>query len=62
MNADATIDVETDLGTFKLIEYRNWNNNGALPMRIWFRQSGYKTDKRNLCGWEGKLYRDFASF
>ena len=23
---------------FELIEYRRWNNHGALPMRIWFRQ------------------------
>jgi len=47
---------------YELIEYRRWNNHGALPMRIWFRQEGHSADKCDLSGWEGKLYRTFKAY
>ena len=43
----------------KLIEYRGWNNNGPLPMRVWLRQSGYSADTHDLSGWECRLYRPY---
>lgn len=48
--------------TYELIEYRKWNNHGALPMRMWFRQEGFTADRCNLSGWEGKLYREYATY
>jgi len=60
-NADGTLTVtSTDGRTFTLIEYRRWNNHGALPMRIWFRQRGHRADPCDLTGWEGKLYRVYS--
>ena len=48
MNSDGTVTVKSKDGEeFTLIEYRTWNNNGPLPMRIWFRQDGYVTDTMN---------------
>ena len=61
VNADGTLTVtSTDGRTFTLIEYRRWNNHGALPMRIWFRQRGHHADVCDLSGWEGKLYRTYG--
>ena len=48
--------------SFTLIPYRHWNNRGANPMRIWFKQKGYITDPMNTEGWEGKLYRPYAEY
>ena len=63
MNSDGTVTVKSKDGEeFTLIEYRTWNNNGPLPMRIWFRQDGYVTDTMNTDGWEGLLYRPFAEY
>ena len=57
---DGTLTVQTvDGGELRLIEYRRWNNAGALPMRIWFRQAGLRTDPRDLTGWDGRLYREW---
>ena len=59
-NPDGTLTVKTvDGDALTLIEYRRWNNHGALPMRVWFRQSGYDADPKDLSGWEGKLYREW---
>ena len=56
--ADGTIAVHTIAGeTVRLIPYREWNNHGAHPMRVWLRQRGLTWDARDLSGWEGKLYR-----
>ena len=56
----ATVSVGTaDGNTLRLIEYRRWNNNGPLPMRIWFRQEGKGGDPRDLTGWDGMLYREW---
>lgn len=63
MNSDGTVTVKSKDGEeFTLIEYRTWNNNGPLPMRIWFRQDGYVTDTMNTDGWEALLYRPFAEY
>lgn len=37
-----------------LIPYYRWNNRGAHPMQVWFRQEGLQEDGN----WEGKLYRE----
>ncbi len=61
VNEDGTLTVtSTDGREFRLIEYRRWNNHGALPMRIWFKQKGHIADKSNLTGWDGKLYRVYG--
>lgn len=63
INSDGTISVKSDSGEeFTLIEYRKWNNNGALPMRIWFKQNGYTADPMNTDGWDGMLYRSYAEY
>ena len=59
---DGTVRVKTVSGDeLVLIEYRNWNNRGALPMRVWFRQEGEVSDPFDLTGWEGALYRERTS-
>lgn len=61
LNGDGTVTVTTEDGeALTLIEYRRWNNNGPLPMRIWFRQAGWSGDPRDLSGWEGRLYREWT--
>lgn len=50
----------TDGASVELIEYRRWNNHGPLPMSVWMRQHGYKSDTHALNGWEGKLYRRYT--
>jgi len=63
LRCDGMIEITAENGeTFELIEYRRWNNSGALPMRIWFRQKGHHADKSDLTGWEGKLYREYAAY
>ncbi len=63
MNSDGSITVKSESGEeFTLIEYGKWNNNGALPMRIWFRQSGYTSNPMNTDGWDGLLYRTYAEY
>lgn len=60
---DGIIEMTAEDGTvYELIEYRKWNNHGALPMRVWLRQEGVTEDRVNLGGWEGKLYREFAVY
>lgn len=53
---------KTDGTPFTLIKYYTWNNRGAHPMRVWFRQSGLVSDPMNTEGWEGKLYRPCAEY
>ncbi len=61
MNCDGTVSVkDRDGNDVKLIEYRSWNNHGALPMRVWLRQSGYHADPFDVTGWDGKLYRPYG--
>ncbi|MBQ7720332.1 MAG: glycoside hydrolase family 127 protein, partial [Clostridia bacterium] len=61
MNCDGTVSVkDKDGNDVKLIEYRSWNNHGALPMRVWLRQSGYHADPFDVTGWDGKLYRPYG--
>ena len=61
LNPDGTITVKAADGeSLTLIEYRRWNNNGPLPMRVWFRQEGCGSDPCDLAGWEGKLYREWT--
>ncbi len=61
LHHDGTVTVEAENGeVFTLTEYRRWNNRGALPMRIWFRQSGHRADPRDLSGWDGRLYREWT--
>ena len=63
LNADGTVSGKRASGEdVKLIPYYSWNNRGALPMRVWFRQKGYVTDVMNTDGWEGKLYRPYAEY
>lgn len=60
LNEDGTVSVTSvDGEVLKLIRYRDWNNNGPLPMRVWFRQSGLISAPGDLTGWDGKLYREF---
>jgi DUF1680 family protein len=59
-NSDGTVTVTSEYGTeFTLTEYRRWNNNGALPMRTWFRQKGWDSEPSDLEGWEHRLYREW---
>ena len=61
-NPDGTLTVTTADGEeVTLIEYRRWNNRGPLPMRVWFRQDGLKSDPCALAGWDGKLYREWEA-
>lgn len=63
MNSDGSITVKSKSGEeFTLIEYRKWNNHGALPMRIWFKQDGHVSSPAETDGWEGKLYRPYAEY
>ena len=63
MNPDGSITVKSKSGEeFTLIEYRKWNNHGALPMRIWFKQDGHVSNPAETDGWEGKLYRPYAEY
>ncbi len=60
LQEDGSITVTTEDGqSVRLIEYRRWNNHGALPMRVWLRQSGYAADPRDCAGWEDRLYREY---
>ena len=59
-NEEGGITAKTaDGGEIRLIEYRRWNNAGALPMRVWFRQEGKRDNPKSTDGWEGKLYREW---
>lgn len=59
---DGGVTVRTaDGGALTLIEYRRWNNSGPLPMRVWFRQDGLRSDPRDLTDWEGRLYREWTA-
>ena len=40
----------------------NWQKNGPMPMRVWFRQEGVPQNLCDLTGWEGKLYREYAAY
>lgn len=39
-----------------LIPYYRWNNRGAYPMQVWFRQK----DLQEKGDWEGKLYKEIC--
>ena len=61
-NPDGTLTMKTEAGDMlTLIEYRRWNNRGPLPMRIWFRQAGWRGDPCDITGWEGRLYREWSA-
>ena len=63
LRKDGIIEMKADDGTvYELIEYRKWNNNGPMPMRVWLRQEGVTQDPCDLSGWEGKLYREYAAY
>ncbi|MBQ4605802.1 MAG: hypothetical protein IJB15_03795, partial [Clostridia bacterium] len=50
---DQTITGKTADGTCcRLIPYYRWNNRGAYPMQVWFRQENWQEQQ----DWEGKLY------
>jgi len=49
----------TDGGSVELIEYRNWNNRGPLPMAVWLRQEGAVSEAEN---WDGILYRTWKAY
>ena len=50
---DRTITGKTAEGTdCRLIPYHRWNNRGAYPMQVWFRQEMWREQQ----DWEGKLY------
>lgn len=60
---DGIIEMTAEDGTvYELIEYRKWNNHGAMPMRVWLRQEGVTEDRVNLLDWTGKLYQEFAVY
>ena len=57
---DGSLTVRSVEGTrIPLIAYRDWNNRGPRPMRVWLRQEGKTADPRDLWGWDGKLYREW---
>ena len=57
---DGSLTVRTAEGKrIPLIAYRDWNNRGPRPMRVWLRQKGKTADPRDLWGWDGKLYREW---
>jgi len=63
LREDGIIEMTAEDGTvWEFIEYRRWNNHGALPMRVWFKQAGHVADTCNLTGWEGRLYREYAAY
>lgn len=63
LREDGIIEMKADDGTvYELIEYRKWNNNGPMPMRVWLRQEGVTQDLCDLTGWEGKLYREYVAY
>lgn len=63
LREDGIIEMKADDGTvYELIEYRKWNNNGPMPMRVWLRQEGVTRNLCDLTGWEGKLYREYAAY
>ena len=50
---DGTITGKTaDGACCRLIPYYRWNNRGAYPMQVWFRQENWQEQQ----DWEGKLY------
>lgn len=50
---DGIITGKTADGTCcRLIPYYRWNNRGAYPMQVWFRQENWQEQQ----DWEGKLY------
>lgn len=57
---DGSLTVGTEDGKkLSLIAYRDWNNRGPRPMRVWLRQKGKTADPRDLRGWDGMLYREW---
>lgn len=53
LQEDGTITGRTADGSqCTLIPYYRWNNRGAYPMQVWFRQAGWQ----DSADWEGKLY------
>ena len=46
----------------KLAPYYNWNNRGKGFMRVWLRQSGLEVDKKDVSGWDAKLYRPYKEY
>lgn len=63
LREDGVIEMPAEDGTiYELIEYRKWNNRGAMPMRVWLRQEGITENQSDISGWEGKLYREYAVY
>lgn len=63
LNDDGTISgKKSDGSDFLLIKYYTWNNRGAYPMRVWFRQENLKWDSMDTSGWDKKLYRPCTEY
>ena len=63
LNTDGTISGKRDTGEDVILSpYHLWNNRGAHPMRVWFKQNGYVTDQMTTEGWDGLLYRSYKEY